>query len=100
MTMDGYNRAYDKNIKLKLQVNLKGMKKFTYGEKIFMAIAGDNRNHKQQQYQNQLAHAAQMEQKVKAELAKEGQYRKSGWWPAVIEQQNRQHELLSLLEKI
>ena len=97
MTMDGYNRAYDKNIKVEVAGKFKGMKKFTYGEKIFMAIAGDNRNPYKQQYQNQLAHAAQMEQKVKAELAKEGQYRKSGWWPAVIEQQNRQHELLSLL---
>ena len=97
MAMDGYNRAFDKNLKVETAGKFKGMKKFTYGEKIFFAIASDNRNPYKQQYQNQLAEAAQMEQQVKADLAKDGQYRKSGWWPSLIAQQNRQHELLSLL---
>ena len=51
-----------------------------------------------QQYQSQLADARRMNKQVMAELAKSIKNDpKSGWWPFVIEQQNRQHAILDAL---
>ena len=59
-------------------------------------MAADNRNPYKSQYQSQLAQAKQMNKQVMADLAKsEKNDPKSGWWPFVIEQQNRQHDILN-----
>ena len=63
---------------------------------LFFEIAADNRNPYKAQYQSQLARAQQMNKQVMAELANsEKNDPKSGWWPFVIEQQNRQHDILN-----
>ena len=50
------------------------------------------------QYQSQLARARQMNKEVMAELAKSKKNDpKSGWWPFVVTQQNRQHAILDAL---
>ena len=97
MAMDGYNRAFDKNLRVNTpQHKFYRMNKFTFGEKIFLEIAGDNKNPYKSQYQSQLAQAAQMQKEIDAELARSTKYdRKSGWFPLIIRQQNRQHDLLS-----
>ena len=97
MAMDGYNRAFDKNLSVNTpQHKFHRLEKFTIGEKIFLEIAADNKNPYKNQYQNQLAQAAQIQKDIDAELAKSSKYdRKTGWFPLIIAQQNRQHDLLS-----
>ena len=97
MAMDGYNRAFDKNLRVNTpQDKFHQMNKFTFGEKIFLEIAGDNKNPYKSQYQSQLAQAEQIQKEIDAELARSTKYdRKSGWFPLIIRQQNRQHDLLS-----
>ena len=97
MAMDGYNRAFDKSLSVNTpQHKFHNLEKFTLGEKIFLEIAADNRNPYKNQYQNQLAQAAQIQKDIEKDFAKSAKYdRKSGWFPLIIAQQNRQHDLLS-----
>jgi len=99
MAMDGYNRAFDKSLNVNTpQHKFHNLEKFTLGEKIFLEIAADNRNPYKNQYQNQLAQAAQIQKDIEKDLASSAKYdRKSGWWPQILELQNNQHTLLSLL---
>ena len=75
-----------------------GLKAFKWAEKIFLTIAADNRNPYKAQYASQLAQANQMNKNVMAELSRsEKNDPKSGWWPFVVAQQNRQHAILDAL---
>lgn len=96
--LTGYQRAGDKKRKLNQSGPFKGLQPFKYAEKVFFTIAGDNRNPFKDQYQSQLAQAAQMNKQVLADLAKsEENDPKSGYWPFVIDLQNRQHDILNSL---
>ena len=93
--LTGYQRASDKR-KKRHSGPLKGLKPFKWAETVFFEIAADNKNPYKAQYQSQLARAKQMNKQVMAELAQsEKNDPKSGWWPFVIEQQNRQHDILN-----
>ena len=96
--LTGYQRADDKKRKLNTDGPFKGLNAFKWAETVFFEIAADNRNPYKQQYQSQLADARRMNKQVMAELAKSKKNDpKSGWWPFVIEQQNRQHAILDAL---
>ena len=96
--LNGYQRAGDKKLKLNQNGPFKGLKAFKWAEKVFFTIANDKRNPYKAQYQSQLARAAQMNKSVMAELSKSQKNDpKSGWWPFVISQQNRQHTILDKL---
>mgnify|MGYP006074024323 FL=1 len=96
--LTGYQRAGDKKLKLNQNGPFKGLKEFKWAEKVFFIIADDNKNPYKAQYQSQLARAAQMNKSVMAELSKsEKNDPKSGWWPFVVSQQNRQHAILDEL---
>ena len=96
--LTGYQRAGDKKLKLNTDGPFKGLNAFKWAETVFFEIAGDDRNPYKQQYQSQLADAKRMNKQVMAELAKSDKNDpKSGWWPFIIEQQNRQHEILDFL---
>ena len=96
--LTGYQRAGDKKRKLNTDGPFKGLNAFKWAETVFFEIAADNRNPYKQQYQSQLADARRMNKQVMAELAKSKKNDpKSGWWPFVIEQQNRQHAILDAL---
>ena len=96
--LTGYQRAGDKKLKLNQDGPFKGLKAFKWAEKVFFTIADDKRNPYKAQYQSQLARAAQMNKSVMAELSKSQKNdSKSGWWPFVISQQNRQHAILDEL---
>ena len=96
--LTGYQRAGDKKLKLNQDGPFKGLKTFKWAEKVFFTIADDKRNPYKAQYQSQLARAAQMNKSVMAELSKSQKNDpKSGWWPFVISQQNRQHAILDEL---
>ncbi len=96
--LTGYQRADDKKRKLNTDGPFKGLNAFKWAETVFFEIAADNRNPYKQQYQSQLADAKRMNKQVMAELAKSKKNDpKSGWWPFVIEQQNRQHAILDAL---
>jgi hypothetical protein len=61
-------------------------------------MAADNRNPYKSQYASQLAQASQMNKDVMAELSRsEKNDPKSGWWPFIVAQQNRQHDILDAL---
>ena len=94
--LTGYQRAEEKKRKRNQSGPLKGLKPFKWAETVFFEMAADNRNPYKSQYQSQLSQAKQMNKQVMADLAKsEKNDPKSGWWPFVIEQQNRQHEILN-----
>ena len=96
--LTGYQRAGDKKLKLNRDGPFKGLKAFNWAEKIFLSIAADKRNPYREQYQGQLAKAAQMKKDLEKDLANSEKYDpKGGWWPFVVEQQNRQHQVLSKL---
>ena len=96
--LTGYQRAGDKKRKLNTDGPFKGLNPFKWAETVFFEIAADNRNPYKQQYQSQLADARRMNKQVIAELAKSKKNdRKSGWWPFVVAQQNRQHDILNAL---
>src|SRR6056300_108984 len=96
--LTGYQRADDKKRKLNTDGPFKGLNAFKWAETVFFEIAADNRNPYKQQYQSLLANARRMNQQVMAELAKSKKNdAKSGWWPFVIAQQNRQHAILDAL---
>jgi len=96
--LTGYQRADNKKRKLNTDGPFKGLNAFKWAETVFFEIAADNRNPYKQQYQSQLADARRMNKQVMAELAKSKKNDpKSGWWPFVIEQQNRQHAILDAL---
>ena len=96
--LTGYQRAGDKKRKLNTDGPFKGLNAFKWAETVFFEMAADNRNPYKQQYQSQLADARRMNKQVMAELAKSKKNDpKSGWWPFVIEQQNRQHAILDAL---
>ena len=96
--LTGYQRASDKKLKLNTNGPFKGLNEFKWAETVFFEMAADNRNPYKDQYQSQLARARQMNKEVMAELSKsEKNDPKSGWWPFVVEQQNRQHEILDAL---
>jgi hypothetical protein len=94
--LTGYQRAGDKKLNLNKSGPFKGLSEFKWAETVFFEIAADNRNPYKQQYQSQLARAKQMNKEVMAELAKSKKNDpKSGWWPFVVAQQNRQHAILN-----
>ena len=96
--LTGYQRAGDKKLNLNTDGPFKGLNPFKWAETVFFEIAADNRNPYKQQYQSQLADARRMNKQVMAELSKsEKNDPKSGWWPFLIEQQNRQHAILEAL---
>jgi hypothetical protein len=96
--LTGYQRADDKKRKLNTDGPFKGLSAFKWAETVFFEIAADNRNPYKQQYQSQLADARRMNKQVMAELAKSKKNDgKSGWWPFVVAQQNRQHAILDAL---
>ena len=96
--LTGYQRADDKKRKLNTDGPFKGLNAFKWAETVFFEIAADDRNPYKQQYQSQLADARRMNKQVMAELAKSDKNDpKSGWWPFIIEQQNRQHAILDAL---
>ena len=96
--LTGYQRAGDKKRKLNTDGPFKGLNAFKWAETVFFEMAADNRNPYKQQYQSQLADARRMNKQVMAEMAKSKKNDpKSGWWPFVIEQQNRQHAILDAL---
>nr|BDD44634.1 hypothetical protein 9 [bacterium] len=96
--LTGYQRAGDKKRKLNTDGPFKGLNAFKWAETVFFEIAADDRNPYKQQYQSQLADARRLNKQVMAELAKsEKNDTKSGWWPFIIEQQNRQHQILDAL---
>ncbi len=96
--LTGYQRADEKKRKLNQSGPFKGLKPFNYSEKIFFSMAADKRNPYREQYQSQLAQAQEMNKKVLEELAKsEKNDPKSGYWPFVVEIQNRQHDILDAL---
>jgi hypothetical protein len=96
--LTGYQRADDKKRKLNTDGPFKGLSAFKWAETVFFEIAADNRNPYKQQYQSQLADARRMNKQVMAELANSKKNDpKSGWWPFVIAQQNRQHAILDAL---
>jgi hypothetical protein len=96
--LTGYQRAGDKKLKLNRAGPFKGLREFKWAETVFFEMAADNRNPYKNQYQSQLARARQMNKDLMAELAKsEKNDPKSGWWPFVIAQQNRQHAILDAL---
>jgi hypothetical protein len=96
--LTGYQRAGDKKLNLNTDGPFKGLNPFKWAETVFFEIAADNRNPYKQQYQSQLADARRMNKQVMAELSKsEKNDPKSGWWPFLIEQQNRQHAILDAL---
>ena len=96
--LTGYQRADDKKRKLNTDGPFKGLNAFKWAETVFFEIAADNRNPYKQQYQSQLADARRMNEQVMAELAKSKKNDpKSGWWPFVVAQQNRQHAILDAL---
>jgi hypothetical protein len=96
--LTGYQRADDKKRKLNTDGPFKGLNAFKWAETVFFEIAADNRNPYKQQYQSQLADARRMNKQVMAELAKSKKNdAKSGWWPFVVAQQNRQHAILDAL---
>ena len=96
--LTGYQRADDKKRKLNTDGPFKGLNAFKWAETVFFEMAADDRNPYKQQYQSQLADARRMNQQVMAELSKSKKNDpKSGWWPFVIEQQNRQHAILDAL---
>ena len=96
--LTGYQRAGDKKLKLNTDGPFKGLNEFKWAETVFFEIAADNRNPYKNQYQSQLARARQMNKEVMAELAKSKKNDpKSGWYPFVIAQQNRQHDILDAL---
>ncbi len=98
--LTGYQRAGDKKLKLNQSGPYKGLKPFKWAEKVFLMIAADKRNPYKDQYQSQLASASQMNKDVMASLKKsEKNDPKSGWWPFVIAQQNRQHDILNSLSE-
>ena len=94
--LTGYQRADDKKLKRNQSGPLKGLKPFKWAETVFFEIAANNKNPYKAQYQSQLAQAKEMNKQVMADLANsEKNDPKSGWWPFVIEQQNRQHDILN-----
>ncbi len=96
--LTGYQRAGDKNSKLNTDGPFKGLNAFKWAETVFFEIAADDKNPYKQQYQSQLAEARKMNKQVMAELAKSKKNDpKSGWWPFVVAQQNRQHDILNAL---
>ena len=96
--LEGYNRASQKNRDANASGPRYQMKKIKFPEKIFLELAADNRNPYKQQYQNQLAQATQMNKNVMKSLKNSEKYdKKSGWWPAVVAQQNRQNNILTKL---
>ena len=96
--LTGYQRAGDKRLKLNTNGPFKGLNEFKWAETVFFEMAADNKNPYKDQYQSQLAKARQMNKEVMAELAKSKKNDpKSGWWPYVVAQQNRQHDILDAL---
>jgi hypothetical protein len=97
--LEGYNRADDKKRGLDIpQGKFEGLNPFPFAQKVFYAIADDNRNPYRSQYQANLQRAREMNKQVMAELARSEKYdQKSGWWPFIIDIQNDQHEILSAL---
>ena len=96
--LTGYQRAGDKKLKLNQRGPFKGLKAFKWAEKVFLTMAADNKNPYKAQYASQLAQASQMNKDVMAELSRsEKNDPKSGWWPFIIAQQNRQHDILNAL---
>ena len=96
--LTGYQRADEKKRQLNTTGPFKGLNAFKWAETVFFEIAADNRNPYKDQYQSQLARARQMNKEVMAELAKSKKNDpKSGWWPFVVAQQNRQHAILNAL---
>ena len=96
--LTGYQRADEKKSQLNTTGPFKGLNAFKWAETVFYEIAADNRNPYKDQYQSQLARARQMNKEVMAELAKSKKNdSKSGWWPFVVAQQNRQHAILNAL---
>ena len=98
--LEGYNRAFEKNRATNVSGPLYQMKKIKYPEKIFLEIAGNDRNPYKQQYQNQLAQASQMNKDVMKSLKNSEKYdKKSGWWPSIVKQQNLQHAIVYKIGK-
>jgi len=96
--LTGYQRADEKKRQLNTNGPFKGLNAFKWAETVFFEMAADNRNPYKQQYQSQLAEARKMNKQVMAELAKSKKNDpKSGWWPFVVAQQNRQHAILDAL---
>ena len=96
--LTGYQRAGDKKLKLNRDGPFKGLKAFEWAETIFLSIAADKRNPYRAQYQGQLAKAAQMKKDLEKDLANSEKYDpKGGWWPFVNQQQDRQHQIISML---
>ena len=96
--LEGYNRAFEKNRATNVSGPLYQMKKIKYPEKIFLEIAANDRNPYKKQYQNQLAQASQMNKDVMNQLKQSEKYdQKSGWWPFIVSQQNRQHSIITKL---
>ena len=97
-TLEGYNRASDKNRETLVSGPFYQMKKSKYPETIFLEIAANDENPYKQQYQNQLAQASQMNKDVINTLKNSEKYdKKSGWWPSLVAQQNRQYTILNKL---
>ena len=98
--LEGYNRASKKNRAANVAGPLFQTKKIKYPEKLFLTVAADNRNPYKQQYQGQLAQAAQMNKDLMKQFKENDKYNpKSGFWPAVVKLQNNQHNILSRLGK-
>ena len=96
--LTGYQRAGDKKFKINQKGPLRGLKPFKWAEKVFLTMAADNKNPYKAQYASQLAQASQMNKDVMAELSRsEKNDPKSGWWPFLVKQQNRQHAILNML---
>ena len=98
MALDGYNRQDEKNRERLVMGPFFEMKENKYPEIVFFEIAANDKNPYKQQYQSQLAQASQMNKDVMASLKSSEKYdQKSGWWPVIVSQQNRQYSIISNL---
>ena len=96
--LNGYERARDKKLELNRDGPFKGLKAFGWAETIFLSIAQDKRNPYREQYQGQLAKAVQMKKDLEKDLVNSEKYDpKGGWWPFLNQQQDRQHQIISML---
>ena len=100
--LEAYNRAFEKNSERLVMGPFYQMKEIKYSEKVFLDIAGDNRNPFKANYQNQLAQAAQMKKDVEASFKQSGNYdQNAGWYPAMVEQQKLQFKVaIKILENL
>ena len=93
--LKGYNKAFDKNRETMVSGPFYRMTKSKYPEKIFLEIAGNDKNPYKTQYQNQLAQASQMKQQVMNDIQKSEVYASGkSWYPYFIQAQDITQKIL------